>query len=56
MLPGDAHGLITHDHQKSGQLVFDESCQGKKDGVVNLVSIRLAQANNQDACVPVTAR
>jgi hypothetical protein len=55
MLPRDAHGLISHDHQESGPLVLREPCQGKQNSVVNFVSIWLAQANNQNAWVPVMA-
>ena len=55
MLPRDAHGLISHDHQETGPLAFREPYQGKQGGVVNFVSIRLTQTNNQNSGVPVTA-
>ncbi len=37
MLPRDAHGLISHDHQETGPLAFREPYQGKQGGVVNFV-------------------
>ena len=52
VLPRDAHRLISHDHEEAGPLAFREPSHGEQNSVVNLVPIRLTQANYQDARVP----